>query len=785
MRTLTSFLRLAALPLLLGAASTGRAQIPTSFFGFELAAGGTGPSGIALADVNRDGRLDCLVLNTGTNGVAVRLGNGSGSFAGSTSVGVGRQAQNLLVGELNQDGNPDFVVLNSGDGSLAVRLGDGQGNFSGGDVATGIVQASTIQLADATGDGLLDCVVLSSTGEVRVLAGNGQGQLLATGQVTAFTAPTYSGYYALAVADLNQDGLQDLLAPAAGGVQVKLGTGGGQFGPETTVAMPLTLASEVMSGDVNQDGLADVLAADYMTQSVYVRLNTGGGTYGPTVTVPLPDYPAPVKLADVNGDGFPDLLAAYYGSPTIYYRLGNGTGAFPTGGQVTVGGVFNGANGFAVGDVNQDGQPDFVTSNSNQNFSVWLNTLLPRRLRTGFSFPFGYNQGLTQLHWTKGNGANRVVFIREVRPGRAALVEPVDGVTYSANIQEMSARSLVARGTYTLGPGPSSDSLAYLRNPSIGHVYEMAVYEFITDPTLGPLYRRHPSVRYTFTTARYAPTLSATNANPGPQLNWEIAAQYKATAFQVERSADGLSFAPEGQPVAAADSANTLRTYNQQSASPLVARTFYRVRLSHADGTTLYSNVVELAPTPLPVELVSFAAKLRPDGGAQLSWTTAQEKNSAYFELQRSLDGRAFEPFGRVAAAGNSTQRLTYTGTDPRPLSRATYYRLNQVDLDGTQHLSSIVVLSPAGTPRALTCWPNPAAAGDRPAVRLSGLTDFTAPVHFSIRSVATGQLVRQQQLPAASTVEWPVSVDGLSSGVYLVEAQAGKDRLRTKLLVR
>jgi FG-GAP-like repeat len=784
MRYFPFMLRLLALPLLLGPAAY--AQIPTSFFGYELPAGGTGPTGVALTDVNRDGRLDCLVLNTNSNGVAVRLGNGAGSFTGTTTVAVGRQAQSLQVADLNQDGNPDFVVLNSGDGSVSVRLGDGQGGFSGVDVPSGVVQATTLVLADATGDGLLDCVVLSTTGEVRILAGDGQGQLLATSPASAFTAPTYTGYYALAVADLNQDGQLDLLAPATGGVQVKLGTGGGVYGPESTVAMPLTMASDVMSVDVNQDGLPDVVAADYMTQSVYVRLNTGNGTYGPTQTVTLPDYPAPVKLADVNGDGFPDLLAAYYGAPTIYYRLGNGTGGFPSGGQVTVGGgSFNGANAFAVGDVNQDGRLDFVSSNNNQNFSVWLNTLLPRRMRTGFSEAFGYSQGLTQFQWTKGNGANRVVFVREVRPGRAPLSEPVDGVRYTANQAEMSARTLVARGTYTLGAGLSRDTVAYLRNPSIGHVYEMAVYEYITDPVQGPLYRRHPSVRYTFTTARYAPVLAGRPGTTGPLLEWDIAAQYKASAFQVERSTDGVSFAPDGQPVAAADSAATARSYSQQSTSPLSGPTYYRVRLTHVDGTTLYSNVVQLAPTPLPVELVAFTGKLRPDGGAQLSWATAQEKSSACFQVERSLSGRTFEPVGRVTAAGNSTQRRDYTFADTRPLGQATYYRLNQVDQDGTEHYSSVVVVSPTGTRLALTCWPNPAAVSEQPSLRLSGLTDLSAPVRFTVRSAVTSQLVASQELSAATTVECTLPATGLAPGVYLIEAQAAEGRWRSKLLVR
>lgn len=85
----------------------------------------------------------------------------------------------------------------------------------------------------------------------------------------------------------------------------------------------------------------------------------------------------------------------------------------------------------------------------------------------------------------------------------------------------------------------------------------------------------------------------------------------------------------------------------------------------------------------LPVELVSFEVEPS-DKGARLNWVTASEINSDYFEIQRSADGLAWEALDRVFAAGRSVDKLEYTWVDESPVYGTSYYRLKQVDLDGT-----------------------------------------------------------------------------------------------------
>ena len=109
--------------------------------------------------------------------------------------------------------------------------------------------------------------------------------------------------------------------------------------------------------------------------------------------------------------------------------------------------------------------------------------------------------------------------------------------------------------------------------------------------------------------------------------------------------------------------------------------------------------------SPLPVELTSFNATAL-NTGVNLTWATASEKNSAYFDAQRSTTGEAFETIGRVAAQGISSSLRTYEFLDARPLAGLAYYRLRQVDTDGT------AAYSPVATMRRnadVAIYPNPA----------------------------------------------------------------------------
>jgi hypothetical protein len=192
---------------------------------------------------------------------------------------------------------------------------------------------------------------------------------------------------------------------------------------------------------------------------------------------------------------------------------------------------------------------------------------------------------------------------------------------------------------------------------------------------------------------------------------------------------------------------------------------------------TSFSQTVigTLGTSPLPVELVSFTAERRGED-ALLSWATASEKNNAYFAIESSTDGRTFRELGQVAGHGSSTQRQEYDFIDrnlARYAAKLIYYRLRQVDLDGTSSYSPIRTVVPAAATAIpqLAVYPNPA----HEAVRVMLL----GPVAEAPLQVfdAVGRQVRTQAAPVAGT-ETVVPLAGLPSGVYVLRCGALAQRI-------
>ncbi|WP_152559980.1 T9SS type A sorting domain-containing protein [Hymenobacter sp. IS2118] len=192
---------------------------------------------------------------------------------------------------------------------------------------------------------------------------------------------------------------------------------------------------------------------------------------------------------------------------------------------------------------------------------------------------------------------------------------------------------------------------------------------------------------------------------------------------------------------------------------------------------------VSAAVAPLPVTLVAFSAE-RAGEAARLRWTTASETNSAWFEVQASPDGQQFRAVGRVAAAGTTSQRRDYTLLDPN-LTRygapVVYYRLRQLDLDGTAHFSPVqtvaVPADAAGWQAAL--WPNPAGSDQLVTLQLRSLE--TAPLQLRLLD-ATGRELARRTVPAAAALALP-ELDGLAPGLYLLHLEQAGHRRALRLV--
>lgn len=95
---------------------------------------------------------------------------------------------------------------------------------------------------------------------------------------------------------------------------------------------------------------------------------------------------------------------------------------------------------------------------------------------------------------------------------------------------------------------------------------------------------------------------------------------------------------------------------------------------------------------PLPVELLSFTAEYK-NKNVSLEWITATEINNDYFSVQRSKDGKLFHEILRIDGAGNNSSLKQYRAVDENPLPDISYYRLKQVDYDGSEKLTHPVAV--------------------------------------------------------------------------------------------
>ncbi|WP_201982300.1 T9SS type A sorting domain-containing protein [Hymenobacter rubidus] len=238
----------------------GSSASPGFFGPATLLSTGPQPGSIAVADMNNDGQLDLLTSSNGSalRMVSVALGDGLGGFGAAVAVPMAGTPGRVQVGDVNADGNLDFVVpvlapAGSASTVLAVRLGNGQGSFTAApDVPLDLSASSpNLHLADFNNDGQLDCLVGStSTNLLKTYLGNGQGGFVLAGTAPiARTGPTD-------VADLTGDGVLDVVMADGPGNAVRLypGTGQGGFGAATVFAV--TNPSSVMAtGEPNGVGI--------------------------------------------------------------------------------------------------------------------------------------------------------------------------------------------------------------------------------------------------------------------------------------------------------------------------------------------------------------------------------------------------------------------------------------------------------------------------------------------------------------------------------------------------
>ncbi len=174
----------------------------------------------------------------------------------------------------------------------------------------------------------------------------------------------------------------------------------------------------------------------------------------------------------------------------------------------------------------------------------------------------------------------------------------------------------------------------------------------------------------------------------------------------------------------------------------------------------------------LPVELLAFDA-FRQNDDVALEWSTASEINSSHFDVERSADGRNFQYLTKVQAAVFSSKILEYGCLDKNPLRGTNYYRLKQVDMDGSYEYSQIVTVD-FGAKEDILLYPNPFSNILQIDIH-SEQGELTAQL-FDVagRRVWQGMLQDGRQ---------EVGLSGLQAGVFWLEVDFGNRTERVRVV--
>ncbi|UII24947.1 T9SS type A sorting domain-containing protein [Fulvivirga maritima] len=187
---------------------------------------------------------------------------------------------------------------------------------------------------------------------------------------------------------------------------------------------------------------------------------------------------------------------------------------------------------------------------------------------------------------------------------------------------------------------------------------------------------------------------------------------------------------------------------------------------------------------PLPISLESFTGE-NDDLVNHLYWTTLSETNNDYFEIQRSVDGVNFETITIISGAGTSAESISYNYTDATPGFGVNYYRLKQVDFDGTSTIAPQIVrleLHNRASEINVVVYPNPAKSEN---LNLRIITGFEAPAYVKMYDLF-GRVCYErvfQYYELNEDIRLGIT-ESISSGIYVITIEQGGVRIDKKVMI-
>lgn len=272
---------------------------------------------IATGDFNSDGFVDVVTVNELGSSVSVLMGSPGGALGAPRSYPVGVEPWYVAVGDLNLDAKPDLVVANRNNNNISILINNGDGTFKNQQVfTTGNVPVSVV-IGDLNGDMRPDVIVtnLYDT-NISVLLGNGDGTLRAQNRFSVGINPNQAS-----LADFNNDGKLDAIVSNSSSdtMSLLIGNGDGSFQSQISLS-PGIRADWGLAADLNLDNKQDIVFAG-ANGKAGIMLGNGDGTFQPARGFSIGTVSSGLALGKLNGDMVPDIVVATNGITKVAVLL--------------------------------------------------------------------------------------------------------------------------------------------------------------------------------------------------------------------------------------------------------------------------------------------------------------------------------------------------------------------------------------------------------------------------------------------------------------------------------
>ncbi|CAF1358358.1 unnamed protein product [Rotaria sp. Silwood1] len=337
------------------------------------------PQFLVTGDFNLNNLTNFIIADTGVNSITVveQFSGGGYAFTYTHSMGANSKPYALAMGNFDNDNKPDVVVANSGTNSIVVLrsysnfLSANQNKYSTGTLWF----PNCLAVGDFNNDQILDIIVAGSfSNYIIFFFGYGDGDFIYQEAISLEGLSVTP--YLVVVNDLNNDGNTDLVVTTYDNNQILiyLGRGNGDFYKKFIYATEVSsFPTSIILHDLNQDNIVDIVTANANDNTISVLLGHGDGTFANATNYSTGNSTSPIyaTVGDFNNDGLVDLISANYDTDSLTIYFGNGYGIFSN--QIFIFTSNYYANSLVVQDLNNDKDDDIIAIfSSSSSMGIFL-----------------------------------------------------------------------------------------------------------------------------------------------------------------------------------------------------------------------------------------------------------------------------------------------------------------------------------------------------------------------------------------------------------------------------